>query len=356
MAQYIPDEYFKGVQSPKSECPLAFITPSGTDKAAESRIQTVKNWAGGWSGQNKDVHFETIKNVPLHNYKIAKEIRRWSTSNVVWRIEDPRGFQLEISSGNMAYLMSETIINKGTIQSELQWVRNGAQNFLLPTNSEEYKNYSQITATLKSTTTLKDVTIGDTILIGTGEEGMYLGGYHIVEQGNWDGDLIKSIRRYFMMDKDGEIIRKSALKNITIVKKGIESDNRDWGITINELEKRKYSLLYTVKKQDVKKIHKTLRFEDAETRDGEDFHNDFVKHNDKFYTVAHYMGGRGSVNVITLYPDENTLVYETTRTSGFGATLFGGHSVEEKYYKAVTNNCTAQRLKITIGNSDFILS
>jgi hypothetical protein len=46
------DQYYAGIQNDNAKenasgLPLAFITPDGTDKAAESRKETVDNWALG---------------------------------------------------------------------------------------------------------------------------------------------------------------------------------------------------------------------------------------------------------------------------------------------------------------------
>ena len=66
----------------------------------KKRIETVKHWCGS---KNENAVFEIFENKPTHGFTISKEVRRLTTSNVVWRIFDPRGFELEISSGNMAY-------------------------------------------------------------------------------------------------------------------------------------------------------------------------------------------------------------------------------------------------------------
>lgn len=55
-----------------------------------------------------------IDNDPLEGFKVVKSVSRYSTSNKLWRILDPRGFELEISSATF-----EDLILGGDIQSGL---------------------------------------------------------------------------------------------------------------------------------------------------------------------------------------------------------------------------------------------
>jgi len=362
MAQYIPDEHFKGIQNKNKTNPLAFITPTGTDKAAEKRMETVRDWSNGWNNQLSDkAQFETIKNVALTGFKISEEIRRWSTSNVVWRIDDPRGFQLEISSGNMAYLLAESVINHGVIESELQWVRNGAQNFLLPTDSDEYKKYSRITETLKSHHSLKDINIGDTIQLGTGQIGMYLGGYHVISHGNWDKHVIDSKRKLFLLapeteQLDEELIERSSFKNIALIKRGTEADNKDWSEKIKELSTSNWSLYVSVKKQNIKEIYNSLRWEETKSRDNNSaLYYDFVMHNDDVYNISTYCGGNGSATKVKLYPTTNSMANQNNRNNMIVNSFFSNHGVEEKIYRAIIQDCVPVRLTATIQGKSFNL-
>lgn len=62
-----------------------------------------------------------IKNDPMSGFKIVESVSRYSTSNKLWRIEDPRGFELEISTGNMEAILKEGCVLKNEIQGTLQW-------------------------------------------------------------------------------------------------------------------------------------------------------------------------------------------------------------------------------------------
>ena len=62
-----------------------------------------------------------IDNIPLEGFTIAHSVSRHATSNKLWRIQDPRGFQLEISTGAFEDLVMSTTIQKGEIMAPCIW-------------------------------------------------------------------------------------------------------------------------------------------------------------------------------------------------------------------------------------------
>lgn len=62
-----------------------------------------------------------VKNDPIEGFKIAKSVSRSSTSNKVWRIEDPRGFELEISTDCIEDILMNGEVRKGEIIGTLVW-------------------------------------------------------------------------------------------------------------------------------------------------------------------------------------------------------------------------------------------
>jgi hypothetical protein len=136
---------------------MGFLTPYEVNQAGRKRKESVDLWANKVSriiefdaageviqtpyGQpykmEQKIPAEIFKNEPLRGFRVANMVRRYETSNVVWRVEDPRGFQLELSSDNLAYLLSEQGIGKGgEIFAPCLWARIGAQNYLVPVNTE----------------------------------------------------------------------------------------------------------------------------------------------------------------------------------------------------------------------------
>jgi hypothetical protein len=62
-----------------------------------------------------------IKNVPMEGFRVQKFVSRYSTSNKLWRILDPRGFELEISTGCFENLILDGVIDHGVIMTPCVW-------------------------------------------------------------------------------------------------------------------------------------------------------------------------------------------------------------------------------------------
>jgi hypothetical protein len=58
-------------------------------------------------------------------------VSRYSTSNKFFRVEDPRGFELEIDVNNLLDLIEHHTIVQGTIMEPLVWARYGGNSELL---------------------------------------------------------------------------------------------------------------------------------------------------------------------------------------------------------------------------------
>lgn len=62
-----------------------------------------------------------IDNPPQVGFRIQNMVSRYYSNNKLWRILDPRGFELEISSGNLEDLLFSCVIDKGLIIDECIW-------------------------------------------------------------------------------------------------------------------------------------------------------------------------------------------------------------------------------------------
>lgn len=179
----IVDEFYVGLQK-RGELTLAFLTPNGTDKAALSRISTVDTWAKSCYIDSTTLPSIVVKNQLLSGYSIEKCVYRryWGGGNVVWTIQDPRGFAFEISSSNMAKLLECVTIINGEIQGECIIGRNGSQNVLLPKDSQPYKDSVAFTAMNNTlpTISIKDVLPGSIIKHKSGNTNTYLGSYYAI--------------------------------------------------------------------------------------------------------------------------------------------------------------------------------
>lgn len=63
-------------------------------------------------------------NVPLNGFKIETTVSRYSTSNKLWRVIDPRGVVFEVSTDNFEKIVMNGTIIRGEIQDKCVWVGN----------------------------------------------------------------------------------------------------------------------------------------------------------------------------------------------------------------------------------------
>lgn len=196
MAIVVPEKMYVGFQlrkernwneaEPEEITTLGFATYVEDNKKFEKRKGTIDSWAGShyWTkDEDKPTkESEIMPNTLLEGYKLSKDVRHgygWGTGNVVWRVEDPRGFELEISSANMASILGCTTIIEGVIQGKCIWGWNlvgGSRVTLLPENSEPYQEALKDTKRRnKKALTVKDINIGDKVGLKNGTEGVWLG-------------------------------------------------------------------------------------------------------------------------------------------------------------------------------------
>jgi hypothetical protein len=181
--------------------PLGFMTVEGTDAAAVKRKSTVDNWVSqnstGWNhttrqqvqrNQPKPV---VLKNEPMAGFRLLDEIKRysgWGSGNVKWRVEDPRGFELEITSPNLMQILACSVVDKGEILDMCMWAREGGDNVLVPVSSEVYTTAMENTKRVAKSASLRDLEMGDTVLLQNGTTGRYYGKMWAIEHDYSDSD------------------------------------------------------------------------------------------------------------------------------------------------------------------------
>lgn len=176
----LPEKFYLGMIWRENDVPLGFLTPDGTDSAAQKRKLTVDNWVNQNQGYRSQIRMNTctILNEALPGFKLTKSTRRWTTQNVVWRVVDPRGFEIEISSENLMAILEDSSIINGEILGDLIYARSGNSNILLSVNSPEYVEVVKMTKLLSSNVSFKDVKPGNLVMLSSGMMGKYLGSFY----------------------------------------------------------------------------------------------------------------------------------------------------------------------------------
>jgi hypothetical protein len=156
---------------PGDVVPFAFMTHYEDNAAGRKRQAQVDNWSRG------KMTSVIIDNKPMIGFRISRGLRRlgWNHHATSVRIEDPRGFEVDISVSNMMMLTDNNLLENGEILRECVWGRDGGANVLLPVNSSPYVAATVNTERMTTTVNSRTVALGDTVLLKNGLQGRYLG-------------------------------------------------------------------------------------------------------------------------------------------------------------------------------------
>lgn len=103
-----------------------------------------------------------VDNTPTTGFYVGSSVSRWSTSNKLFRVKDPRGFTVEIPTDNLATLLHHTTVVKGVVQECCVWGREGNNHILLPVNSEPYLiTLDQMDTLQNKLISVKELKVGD---------------------------------------------------------------------------------------------------------------------------------------------------------------------------------------------------
>lgn len=158
---------------------LAYMTYADKEDAAfEKRQSTGRGWAKGYPRDKDRTGEENFHdNTPVKGFEVIGCVSRWSTSNKLFQIRDPRGFVVEIPSGNLGTLLQMTTVVNGVIEEECVWGREGNNHILLPVGSEPYNQSLADTQTANEMVTLAKLEPGDVVRMSVGDttEWVYFG-------------------------------------------------------------------------------------------------------------------------------------------------------------------------------------
>lgn len=110
------------------------VAYNNTTKKGKKDQEKVKNWSGA-NGIAK-----VILNEPIDGFEIDKSVSRYSTSNKLWRIKDPRGFILEISTENMEMLLNNCTMDRGVVKGKCIW-GSSSKMALIPETHPEFNDF-----------------------------------------------------------------------------------------------------------------------------------------------------------------------------------------------------------------------
>lgn len=166
--------YAKTTSTNKSD-DLSYMTYYKDDAAFKKRKATGLSWAGLSNTNNQG---DIVDNELIAGFQVISSVSRWSTQNKLFRVRDPRGFVVEIPSGNLAKLIACTTITNGTIADKCVWGREGQDHLLIPEHSDLYQEACVNMTKLNKKISMKDIAVGEVIEVsanGRLHKRIYLG-------------------------------------------------------------------------------------------------------------------------------------------------------------------------------------
>lgn len=142
----------------------------------EKAKATVDRW------RNHAISTMIVSGEPISGFSfhIFPEDGSFRHDGTLFAITDPRGFKVHITRGNANAIIANAMLDKGEILQDCVWGLDGANAYLLPTNSTYYQNALAMTAHVMDNTKPlpdDDLEIGNIIVTKKGEHLLY-GGRH----------------------------------------------------------------------------------------------------------------------------------------------------------------------------------
>lgn len=198
---------------------LSYMTYHEDNNACEKRKETGRSWAK--CGDSNPVE-SLYDNTPVDGMKIQECVGRWSTQNKVFRVRDPRGFVVEIPSGNLSTLLSCTTVAKSIVQEPCVWGREGNSHILLPVGSEPYMEAKEDSKTFNGMVTLGKLEPRDIVMFSVDDsmEYIFFGKVKIT----WKGTVKRAVEesadrwggKYYNINPETDPIEEESLQKDTI--------------------------------------------------------------------------------------------------------------------------------------------
>lgn len=181
----IHDKLYVGFQrnaSATGAMPVGWFTPYDDNKAGQKRRDAIDNWSTYHNNGQKPLNPILLDNKAMIGFRISQRQRNagWHSSTEYIRIEDPRGFEVDITLVNMIMLTDNNLIENGEILRECIWGRDGNFNVLLPINSTPYEQAFSNTERQKTHVNIRKLSRGDHVVLKNGISGRYMGKLHSV--------------------------------------------------------------------------------------------------------------------------------------------------------------------------------
>ena len=226
----------------KHELPEAEIIPYGTTVNEKKKLEKLtKSYTA----------LQEYDNTPLPGFTLyTTERKNYGSADPTWLVIDPRGFLTRISGENLEMILKVTGITEGLIQERCVWARENSQikMTLVPISSEEYIDAASNTELMESKVSIKDVEIGDKVLLQNKLIGEYMGVaslYGPAVYGYTECKPQSFIRRQIVKIDSGKYFYQSDAKILKILEKSSVKRTREQSIELINKDVRKGTAYFT---------------------------------------------------------------------------------------------------------------
>lgn len=180
-----------------------YMTSYGTDAASKKRMANLRHSTGA----DKDNGLEPVvlENKPMYGFKISRALRSngWRSEIQTVSIEDPRGFQFDVTVANLIMLTDNNLIHNGEIIQQCIWARDGQSNLLLPVNCQPYQDALVNTDRVSKRVNTRAVRPGFEVLLHDGRKGMYMGQMFAITRAHYNNLEISNKKRHIVRVTEG---------------------------------------------------------------------------------------------------------------------------------------------------------
>lgn len=245
----LPEKFYVTRNYRSTEEVLGFMVVADAEhtKSFQKKKETADRWARG-----SKVDPIYIDNIPKFGFQIVTNVSRYSTSNVVWRVLHPEGFEFEITSHNFCDLIQTSTVIDGAIQEELFFTEN---KMLVSSKTRLYADLiKQEEKKEQQKELISDFNEGDRFKISGDlgksytDEYLYCGSYHMLVMNKNKPLCIpeKSSKKEVIMNlKTGKMYIRSKISDREIVRTGHTAIDRNTVINKLNSEQRDYTKLST---------------------------------------------------------------------------------------------------------------
>ncbi len=196
--------------------PEAEVIPFGTSTNEKKRLETITQ------------RYSVLKehdNIPLPGFTLYKnEKKNYKSADSTWLIIDPRGYLVRITNDNLEDILHVTGITEGLIQQKCVWAREDSQTkmILVPTSSPKYIEATENTELMEGKVSIKEVQIGDKVLLQNGAKGTFMGVLSLYAPIDTYGEKNKPmvfLRRQIVEIEKHKYINQADLKILKVLEK-----------------------------------------------------------------------------------------------------------------------------------------